>query len=122
MSNSKNILIVEDEAVNALALQMMLKTAGFVVIGSVAKGEKAVEEAIEKKPDLILMDIRLAGEIDGLEAVRRIKEKVDIPVIFMTGYAERAIEKRASELNPVGFLTKPIGYTEIEKKIKSFFA
>jgi len=54
--------------------------------------------------------------------VRRIKEKVDIPVIFMTGYAERAIEKRASELNPVGFLTKPIGYTEIEKKIKSFFA
>lgn len=121
MSERKRILIVEDEAVNALALQIMLKSAGFDVIGSVAKGEKAVDEAIEKKPDLVLMDIRLAGEIDGIEAARRIKDLSDIPIIFMTGYAERIIENRANELNPVGFLTKPIGYADIEKKIKTFF-
>ena len=122
MSNSKQILIVEDEAVNALALQVMLKSAGFEITGAVAKGEKAVELAIEKKPDLILMDIRLAGEIDGIEAARRILEKINIPVIFMTGYAEQAVEKRASELNPAGFLTKPISYSEIEKRIKNVFA
>jgi CheY-like chemotaxis protein len=121
MSERKQILIVEDEAVNALALQIMLKSAGFDVVGSVAKGEKAVEEAIEKKPDLVLMDIRLAGEIDGIEAARKIQEIIDIPIIFMTGYAERIIENRANALHPVGFLTKPIGYTDIERKIKAYF-
>lgn len=119
MKKITRILIVEDEAVNALALRIMLTGAGFEITGTVAKGEKAVEEAIQKVPDLILMDIRLAGQIDGIEAVRRIKEVIDIPVIFMTGYAEPAIESRAKELNPLGFLTKPISYSEIEKRIKT---
>jgi CheY-like chemotaxis protein len=119
MNEIKKILIVEDEAVNALALQLMLKSAGFEVIGAVAKGEKAVEEAVNRLPDLILMDIRLAGKIDGIEAARRIIEAVNIPIIFMTGYAEQVIEQKANELNPAGFLTKPISYSEIEKKIKT---
>jgi len=117
MCKIKSILIVEDEAVNALALKLMLTTAGYNVIGSVAKGEKAVDEALKKIPDLILMDIRLAGEIDGIEAAKRIRGQKYIPVIFMTGYAEASVEERASALHPEGFLTKPVSYSEIEKRI-----
>lgn len=120
MKEIKNILIVEDEAVYALTLKIMLSKAGFNIIGIAAKGEIAINEAVNKKPDILLMDIRLAGELDGIETVKRIKKEIDIPVIFMTAYAEKSIEEKALKLQPLGFLIKPLNCSDIEKRISIY--
>jgi CheY-like chemotaxis protein len=119
MPDINKILIVEDEAINALAIRYMLSKAGFSVSNTVATGQEAIENVMTNKPDLILMDIRLAGDIDGIEAAAIIKEKVNVPVIFMTAYAEASVENKARALNPLGFLRKPIDALEIKNLIFS---
>lgn len=119
MKAIEKILIVEDEAINALALRLLLTKSGFLVTKTVANGKEALEEVVNNQPDLILMDIRLAGNLDGIETARQIKKSIDIPIIFMTGYAETNIEKQARALNPLGFLTKPVNFNDIESLIKS---
>lgn len=119
MKAIEKILIVEDEAINALALKFMLTKSGFSITKTVANGIEALNEVKNNQPDLILMDIRLAGDLDGIETARIIKKSIDIPVIFMTGYAETNIENQARALNPLGFLTKPVNYNDIETLIKS---
>jgi len=112
-------MIVEDEAIYALTLKMMLSKAGFNIVGIAAKGETAIKEALNKKPDVMLMDIRLAGELDGIETITLLRKQMDIPVIFMTGYSEKQIEERANSLRPLAFLIKPLNCSDIEKKLNS---
>lgn len=119
MNSIDKILIVEDEAINALAIRFMLSKAGFSISGTVASGKEAIENVMNNKPDLILMDIRIAGDIDGIETASLIKEKIDIPVIFMTAYADTSVEKKARELNPLAFLKKPIDVVDIQNVISS---
>lgn len=120
MKQIKDIMIVEDEAVYALTLKIMLSKAGFNIVGIAAKGEVAINEAVSKKPDILLMDIRLAGELDGIETVKRIKMQIDIPVIFMTAYAEKSVEEKALLLHPLGFLIKPLNCSDIAKRINTY--
>lgn len=119
MGSPGKLFVVEDEALFAFYLIMKLKDMGFTVDAALATGEDAVARAEKYRPDLILMDINLAGEMSGIEAVKRIKERLDVPVIFITGYSDAAIRARADELKPVAFLVKPIEIRELEGWIRS---
>ncbi len=92
------ILIVEDEVLPARGLAGSLKNLGYEVIGMVSSAEEAVQIVEESKPDLVLIDIKLEGGIDGIEAADRIRSRFDIPVVYMTGYAEEAQQQAHDEL------------------------
>lgn len=115
------ILIVEDEALIAKCLKMTLESQGYEVIGFVASGEKAIITTKEKNPDIILMDIHLSGEIDGIDAAKEIIENKNIPIIFMTGYDMTNFIERAQKINPAACLNKPIKAIEVMSVINSIF-
>ncbi len=118
-----SILIVEDEAMTAMYLGAMLRRKGYNVLKCISTGEEAVEYVISKRPDLVLMDIRLAGDMDGIEAMIKIVENTSSSVqfIFTTGYSDLEYRERALELNPAGFLVKPINTAELIVIIESNF-
>ena len=93
--NKTNILIVEDEAIVAKDIQQSLKKAGYNVVGVASTGEKAIELANEKKPDLVLMDIMLKGPMSGIEAAEEIRLALNIPVVFLTAYADESTFNKA---------------------------
>jgi PAS domain S-box-containing protein len=101
------ILIAEDEAIIGEDLAQTLREFGYQVVGIAAKGEEAVRMAEEWLPALILMDIKLAGHMDGIQAAEQIRVKFDIPVIFVTAYEEEDVLCRAKRAQPYGYLTKP---------------
>ncbi len=102
------ILIVEDDRIVARDIQHQVSRMGHVVVGLSASGEEAVRLACSHQPDLVLMDIRLDGEMDGIEAARRIREAQRIPVVFLTAYANDDVVERASRTEPFGYLLKPL--------------
>jgi PAS domain S-box-containing protein len=108
------ILIVEDEAIIAAVIAAALKKFEYEVIDILDSGEAAAARALEKRPDLVLMDIRLQGELDGIAAVERIQEEADIPVIYLTAYADELTLERAKRTRPYGYIPKP--FQEIELK------
>ncbi len=112
------ILIVEDEAIIAKDLQWRLQGMGYDVPIVVASGEDAVNAAHKSAPDLILMDIMLLGSMDGIEAANRIRAEADIPVIYLTAYADEEILERAKKTEPFGYLIKPIGDRELHSNIE----
>lgn len=114
-----SILIVEDESVMAMLLTIRFKKAGFVVCGAASSGDEAIEYANTKSPDFILMDIRLCGDIDGIEAARRILKNQDAKIIFMTGYSNEEVIQRAQELKPLDYLIKPFDISELVERVKS---
>ncbi len=119
MKGKIKILIVEDEVITARFMQIRLGSLGYDVCKPVAKGEEAIVSAEKEKPDLILMDILLAGEIDGIDAAEKILSFCEIPIIFITGYQDEVYMKRAGKLNPAAYLIKPIDIYDIESVIKS---
>lgn len=119
-----SVLIVEDEAITAMFMQTKLRSSGFNVLKRVSSGEEAVDYALQLKPDLVLMDIRLAGRMDGIEAVSKIKaESVkDIQFIFTSGYSDIELKEKAIKLNPLSFFVKPVNVPELVNIIKLFFS
>ena len=113
------ILIVEDEAIIALCLKMELKQAGYAVGPAAFTGEEAVIRAAEESPDVILMDIGLAGDINGIEAAQQIRARSNVPIIFMTGYQEGDLRERAQTVNPVGYFIKPVSIHNLKPVIDS---
>jgi len=112
------ILIVEDELIVAEDLKMTLETLGYEVAGISATGEMAITLAAEKKPDLILMDIMLAGELDGIASAERIRATQDIPVIYVTAYADEKLVSRAKVTEPYGYIVKPFNEREVHSNIE----
>ena len=104
----KNMLIVEDDMIIQMFISRILTKMDFNVIGEVRKGQDAIDLVKESKPDLILMDIGLAGSLDGVETANLINEKFDIPVIFMTGNSDKATLAKAKESKPLDIIIKPI--------------
>ena len=102
------VLLVEDEAMLALAFSASLRKIGYNMLEPVATGESAIQSALENDPDVILMDIHLAGEMDGIEAAEKILAKRSFWIIFITGYSTESIQTRAQALKPVAYLVKPI--------------
>jgi two-component system cell cycle sensor histidine kinase/response regulator CckA len=109
------ILIVEDEGVIAEELSERLTRMGLVVAGMTASGDDAVIRAGASSPDLVLMDIRLKGKIDGVDAAIAIRERYDVPVIFLTSHADTATLERAKVASPLGYLIKP--FTEDDLRV-----
>ncbi len=102
-----SILIVEDEPIIAADLQDRLLEAGYNVLGPVAAGEEALGFFDQNPPDLVIMDIQLEGEWDGIETTRRIRQKKDLPIIFLTSNSDDATFRTARQLSPQAFLSKP---------------
>lgn len=114
----RTILIVEDEGIVAKDLQNRLKKFGYNVPVIASSGEEAITQAAEICPDLVLMDVRLKGNIDGIEAAKHIQNHFDIPIIYLTAYADDKTLERARLTEPFGYLLKPFKgkelYTTIE--------
>lgn len=112
------ILIVEDRSLTAKHLQLSLAQLGYTTCGVAASGDEAVEKARETNPDLILMDVMLAGETDGTEAAKCIKSFLDVPIIFLTAHSDAAIKERVESSDPAGYLLKPFREEELQATIE----
>lgn len=115
---STRILVVEDEQIVAEDLKMTLEGLGYIVAGIASSGEKAIELAGTEKPDLILMDIMLAGKMDGITAASEIRGSHDIPVIYVTAYADSTLLDRAKLTEPYGYIVKPFNEREVQSNIE----
>lgn len=113
-----SILIVEDEAIVAENLTSKLARMGNHVAGIAAKGREAVEMALELKPELILMDINLRGDLDGIQAAQAIREQQDIPVIYLTAHSDPVTLDRAKLTGPFGYILKPFEMRDLETQIE----
>jgi CheY-like chemotaxis protein len=108
------ILIVEDERLIALDLQRRLIQLGYTVVGNVASGAQAIAAALQLQPDVVLMDIRLQGEMDGIEAALRIHSAMPMPIIYLTAYVDESTRQRAQATSPWGFLRKPFHVRDLQ--------
>ncbi|NLV26307.1 MAG: response regulator [Methanomicrobiales archaeon] len=115
---ARRILIVEDEAVTSVMLEKTLKELGYEVVGSAFDGMEAIELAKNKRPDLILMDIRIQGDMDGIETAKEIYKNYNIPSIYLTAHSDENTIKRAVESGPFGYLIKPFKERELYSNIE----
>ena len=113
-----NVLVVEDESIVSKDIQQSLKKLGYNVVGAASTGENAVALALEAKPDIILMDIMLKGEMNGIEAATRIRAEANIPVIFLTAYADESTLTKAKVTQPYGYIIKPFKEIDIHTSIE----
>jgi len=102
------ILIAEDEALAAMDIQSIVSDHGGEVVGIAARGGEAVDKAVAATPDVVLMDVHLIGEIDGVEAARRIRDRCRIPVVFVTAHGDPDTLRRMFEVAPMAPVIKPI--------------
>lgn len=113
-----NILVVEDESIVSKDIQLSLKKLGYNVIGAATTGAKAIEMALELQPDIILMDIMLKGDINGIRATKRIQTRANIPVIYLTAYADENTLERAKVTQPYGYIIKPFKEIDLQTSIE----
>jgi len=117
MKDSISVLIVEDEILTARSLKLSLEKLGVRILGMTANGNIAVNVALKENPSLILMDIRLADGLDGIEVAEKILMEKKIPIVFMTGYVTKEVKDRALKTNPVDFIEKPVTVYKIKQII-----
>ena len=113
-----NVLVVEDESIVSKDIQHSLKKLGYNVVGAAATGEQAVKLAVETQPDIILMDIMLKGEMNGIEAATQIRTETNIPVIFLTAYADESTLNKAKVTQPYSYIIKPFKEIDIHTSIE----
>ncbi len=116
--NKTNVLIVEDESIVALGLKRDLTKLGYGVSDIVSTGEDAIVKAGKHQPDLVLMDIRLSGEMDGIESAESIRKKFMIPVVYLTAYADDDTLERAKITEPFGYILKPFDIRSLQSTIE----
>jgi len=114
----KHILIVEDERIVAVDIKMGLKRLGYSICGIAYSGEEAIKKAEETRPDLVLMDIVLEGEMDGIKAAAKIRSRFNIPVVYLTAYADKKTLERAKKTEPFGYIIKPFEDRELDSVIE----
>lgn len=113
------ILVVEDEYIIAANLQENLESLGYGVSDIVSSAAEAIEKAIELRPDLVLMDIQLQGEMDGIRAAEKIWNWLQIPVIYVTGHSDKSTLERAKVTFPFGYILKPVKGKELYVAIET---
>lgn len=111
-------LIVEDETLIAEELKARLGLLGFSVIAAVDSGEEGIAIATRERPDLVLMDIRLKGKKDGVQATEEIRQQVDVPIVYLTAYSDRLTVDRAKQTDYDGFILKPFRAGELQSTIE----
>ena len=115
----ERIMLVEDELITALDIQRMLERVGYQVSATISSGEEAVEKAQKIKPDLIIMDIFLSDDMDGIEASENIIKQIDVPVVFLTANADSNTIKRADTIRHYGYLIKPVKQSDLDSIIST---
>jgi DNA-binding response OmpR family regulator len=118
VSSKPRALIVEDEVLIAEELKARLSLLGFSVIAAVDSGEEGIAIATRERPDLVLMDIRLKGEKDGVQATKEIHQQVDVPIVYLTAYSDRLSVDRARGTEYDGFVLKPFRAGELQSTIE----
>ncbi len=111
------ILILEDERVVARDLQMTLGTLGYE-ISTAASGEDAIEVARRDRPDVALVDIHLAGKLDGIETAEALRKDLDVPVVYLTAHSDEETLERAKATRPSGYLVKPFDATTLQTTVR----
>ncbi|WP_432811194.1 ATP-binding protein [Pantanalinema sp. GBBB05] len=119
LPEATRILVVEDEQVIAINLRESLESLGYTVPALAATAAAAIAKATELRPDLVLMDIRLKGEMDGIQAAEQIWQTLQIPVIYVTGHSDQSTLERAKATAPFGYILKPIGEKELYMAIET---
>jgi two-component system, response regulator PdtaR len=112
------ILVVDDEAIITMQLEERLTKMGYTVSGMAASGEEAIDKARRIRPDLVLMDIVMPGKMNGIEAAGVVTKELDIPVVFVTSYADDTIIEKAKSVRPYGYIVKPFNELEIKAAIE----
>ncbi|HML26070.1 MAG TPA: ATP-binding protein [Methanomethylovorans sp.] len=112
------ILIVEDERITALDIKYRLEDSGYVVTGIASSGKAAIESAEETKPDLVLMDIMIEGDMDGAQAALHVHDRFGIPVVFLTAYADEDTLRKAKIAEPFGYILKPFEDKDLQTNIE----
>jgi CheY-like chemotaxis protein len=115
--NTPSVLIVEDEGIIALDIERQTMNAGFAIAGKAQTAEQALQLIDIRNPDVVLMDIRLKGKMDGIQAASIIRERYALPVIYLTSHADEATLSRAQETEPFGYLIKPLSTSSIKATI-----
>lgn len=115
---NERILIVEDEAITALDLKYSLEELGYEVVDTVDTGQDAIDTAIETKPDVVLMDIKLKGAMEGIEAAEIISE-YKIPIIYLTANTDTDTFEKSNVKFTYGFISKPYDLSKLDEKLKS---
>ena len=113
------VLVVEDEAIIAMDILGMLKNMGCTESEAVFSGEESVQKVAENRPDLVLMDIRLKGRMDGIQAAHQIFYRYDVPVVYLTAFGDEATIDRANGSARFGYLTKPFEENELRSTIRN---
>lgn len=113
-----NILVVEDESIVSKDIQHSLHKLGYNVVGAASTGEKALELARSEHPDIVLMDIMLKGELNGIETAEIIKRELAVPVVFLTAYADESTLAKAKITEPYGYIIKPFKEIDLHTSIE----
>jgi hypothetical protein len=114
----EKVLIVEDERIVAEDIRMSLERLGYLVCGIAFSGNEAIEKVKELSPDIVLMDIVLGGEMDGIEAASKVRSDFDIPVVYLTAYGDEGTLERAKVTEPFGYIIKPFEERELKSTIE----
>jgi len=120
--DNKKVIIVEDDLILNLLYESYLERLGFKTQGELVYGKTAIESAKKIKPDLIVMDISLEGEIDGIDAMLEIRKFSEVPVIYITGNSDPVHKQRAEQTDYLDYLTKPIEFDDLKKSVEKYFA
>ncbi len=115
---SAKILVTEDEGIVAADIEDRLRSLGYQVTATCSSGAEALQRIEETRPDLVLMDIMIQGDMDGIETARHVREDFGIPVIFLTAYSDDATFERAKITEPFGYLLKPFEERELRTNIE----
>lgn len=116
------IVVVEDEGLIAADLESRLKAAGYAVPGTADSGSKALKLVRETSPDLVLMDIRIKGDVDGIQVAEQLRQEFDLPVIYLTAYEDRGTLERAGQTQAFGYIKKPIASSSLQGSIEMALA
>lgn len=114
----KSILIVEDERITALEIESILEELGYKILGVLDTGKKVMEQMQYNVPDLVLMDIRLPGEMDGTEITQEISKYYSVPVVYLTAHSDPETLEKAKMTEPAGYLTKPVKREDLKATLE----
>ncbi|MGK2863944.1 MAG: LytR/AlgR family response regulator transcription factor [Chitinophagaceae bacterium] len=117
MNEKVRILIVEDDMIIAANISLQLTNLGYEVMSIIPRGEEAIAYVKENKPDILLMDIKLKGTLDGIDTARAIQQHTNIPVIYLTANNEESTFNKAKETHPLAFISKPLNALELRRAV-----
>ncbi|HYW35810.1 MAG TPA: response regulator [Balneolaceae bacterium] len=119
--SSKSVLIVEDNGLLSIVEKQLIQKMGHRVIATVEDGAKALKIVEEKEPDILVVDVKLDGPMDGIQTVKEIRKKSDVPVIYLSGYSDPEVRSRAKEVGFSGYLTKPVRMDDLKVAFEKAF-